>query len=68
MWRGGVPIPDTSLGYQESRLQAEEKEMFLTFLKKILQWKPEDRKSIRDIIEDEWLLADLIEDGQAVRE
>ena len=45
----------------------EEKALFLKFLNKMLQWKPEDRKSIREIIEDEWLLADLIEDGQVIR-
>ena len=37
-------------------------------MRKMLNWKPEDRKSIRDIIEDEWLLADLIESGEVVRE
>ena len=42
--------------------------MFLKFMRKMLNWKPEDRKSIRDIIEDEWLLADLIESGEVVRE
>jgi len=34
----------------------------------MLQWKPEDRKSIRDIMADEWLLADLIESGEVVRQ
>lgn len=53
---------------QKSRLQGEEKALFLTFMRKMLQWKPENRKGIRDIIEDEWLLADLIEGGQVVRD
>jgi len=71
-----VPIPATNLSGQESRLQSEEqgeeqgeeKALFLTFMRKMLQWKPEDRKGIRDIIQDEWLLADLIEGGQVVRD
>ena len=67
-WKGTVPIPETSLAKEESRLEGEEKALFLDFLRKMLQWKPEDRKGIRDIIEDEWLLADLIEIGQVVRE
>jgi hypothetical protein len=50
-----VPITATNLSDQESRLQGEEKALFLTFMRKMLQWKPEDRKGIRDIIEDEWL-------------
>ena len=63
-----MPITATNLSDQESRLQGEEKALFLTFMRKMLQWKPEDRKGIRDIIEDEWLLADLIESGQVVRD
>lgn len=67
-WKGIVPIPETSLAKEESRLEGEEKALFLDFLRKMLQWRSEDRKSIRDIISDEWLLADLIEDGQVVRD
>lgn len=67
-WKGGVPIPATNFSDEESRLEGEEKGLFLVFMRKMLQWKPEDRKGIRDIIEDEWLLADLIEIGQVVRE
>lgn len=67
-WKGEVPIPATNLSDEESRLEGEEKELFLVFMRKMLQWKPEDRKGIRDIIEDEWLLADFIESGQVVRE
>lgn len=67
-WKGDVPIPETSLLNEEARLEGEEKTLFLRFLRKMLQWKPEDRQSLRDIIADEWLLADLIEDGQVVRD
>lgn len=67
-WKGEAAIPVTNLSDQESRLQGEEKALFLKFMRKMLHWKPEDRKSIRDIIEDEWLLADLIESGEVVRE
>lgn len=37
-------------------------------MRKMLQWKPEDRSDIQDIFMDEWLLADLIETGEVVRE
>lgn len=67
-WNGEAAIPATTLSEQETRLQGEEKALFLKFMRKMLHWKPEDRKGIRDIIEDEWLLADLIESGQVVRE
>ncbi|KAK1074740.1 hypothetical protein LTR74_000984 [Friedmanniomyces endolithicus] len=62
-WKGDVPIPETTLALAEARLQGEEKEHFLTFMRKMLQWKPEDRKDLEDVFMDEWLLADLIEAG-----
>jgi hypothetical protein len=58
-----VPIPDISLDTAEQRLEGDEKDRFLAFMRKMLQWKPEDRGSCRDILSDEWLLADLIKSG-----
>ncbi|KAK1809531.1 hypothetical protein LTR12_016093 [Friedmanniomyces endolithicus] len=66
-WKGDVPVPQTSLETAEARLQGEEKELFLNFMKKMLQWRPEDRKDIRDVFMDDWFLADLIESGEVVR-
>lgn len=63
-----MPIPEMSLEVAETRLGGQEKELFLNFFKKMLQWKPEDRSDIQDIFMDEWLLADLIEAGEVVRE
>lgn len=67
-WKGVVPILETDLKTAEQRLHGEEKLLFLSFLRKMLQWKPEDRSDILDIFMDEWLLADLIESGDVVRE
>jgi len=52
----------------ELRLEGEEKEQFLAFMRKMLQWKPEDRSDCKDIFFDEWLLADLTASGEVVRE
>jgi serine/threonine-protein kinase SRPK3 len=68
IWKGRVPIPETSLNILEARLEGQEKELFLNFFRKMLQWKPEDRSDIQDVFMDEWLLADLIEAGEVVRE
>ena len=46
----------------------EEKPLFLGFLRKMLQWKSEDRSNMQDVFMDEWLLADLIESEDVVRE
>ncbi|KAK2629686.1 hypothetical protein QTJ16_000506 [Diplocarpon rosae] len=36
-------------------LQEEEKHLFLEFIKKMLQWLPEDRKTAKELLEDPWL-------------
>jgi len=58
-WKGEAPIPDITLETAERRLEGEEKANFLIFMRKMLQWQPEDRGSCRDIFYDEWLLADI---------
>ena len=69
-WIGQVPIPEKSLENSEARLQGEEKESFLDFMRTMLQWKPGDRDAIEDVFREEWFLADLIKEGkiQVVRQ
>jgi hypothetical protein len=52
-WKGAAPIPETSPIEAEQRLEGEEQEQFLRLIKKMLQWKPEDRSSIEDVFIDE---------------
>lgn len=67
-WIGQIPIPERSLESSETRLQeGDEKELFLIFMRAILQWKPEDRSDLEDVYMDEWLMADKIESGDVVR-
>lgn len=66
-WIAEAPIPDMSLESMEKRLEGEERKEFLTLMRKMLQWKPEDRKDLEDVFMDEWLLADLIESGEVLR-
>lgn len=63
-----MPIPETSLEHMDQRLEGEEKAQFMSFMRKMLQWDPEDRQDSESIYWDEWLLADLIESGEIVRE
>lgn len=67
-WIGHVPIPAKSLESSDARLQGEEKELFLIFIRKMLRWRPEDRSDIQDLFTDEWFCADLIESGDVVRQ
>jgi serine/threonine protein kinase len=36
-------------------LEGEDKRLFLDFIKKMLQWLPEDRKTAKELLEDPWL-------------
>lgn len=57
-----------SLESAEARLEGDEKKLFLNFIRKMLQWRTEDRKALKDVFNDEWLWADLIESGEVVRD
>ncbi|KAK4154729.1 kinase-like domain-containing protein [Chaetomidium leptoderma] len=55
-WIADVEIPkDISLEASEERLEGENKAMFLEFMRGMLQWRPEDRKTARELAEDPWL-------------
>jgi hypothetical protein len=61
VFSAGIPIPrsrtlddrDTSLQGEENR---EDRESFLRFMRKMLQWEPEKRSCARELAEDEWIL------------
>ncbi|KAI9654918.1 MAG: hypothetical protein M1821_005671 [Bathelium mastoideum] len=55
-WKADIPIPqDLSLEHSEERFEGKEKDEFLHFMRGMLQWKPEDRKSARRLLRDPWL-------------
>lgn len=55
-WKAGIPIPQsTSLEKSITRLEGAEKEAFLTFVRGMLQWRPEDRKTASELFFDPWL-------------
>lgn len=49
-------IPLVSLESREKRLAGREKELFIQFMKSMLKWLPEQRKTARQLLEDPWLL------------
>lgn len=54
-WKGLAPIPDRSLETCETRLSGDNKTRFLTFIRRMLQWKPEARYTAKQLLEDSWL-------------
>lgn len=56
-WRkaGGVEIHPISLEKSEENLEGRNKELFLQFMRSMLRWIPEERKSARELLDDPWL-------------
>ncbi|KAK4983622.1 hypothetical protein LTR50_007105 [Elasticomyces elasticus] len=60
-WRGLVPIPEANLEQLERRLQGEDKDGFLQFVRRMLCWMPEARPTAGEIIFDPWLMEGLFD-------
>lgn len=55
-WIADVPIPQgNSLENVERVLSGRNKAMFLDFVRGMLAWRPEDRKTVRELLDDPWL-------------
>ena len=52
---GDAIVPSESLESLERRLEAPEKEQFLKFIRSMLQWLPEKRRTARELLQDPWL-------------
>ncbi|KAG6197735.1 hypothetical protein E4U50_007833 [Claviceps purpurea] len=52
----GISIPESRpLEQRETVLEGEDRDCFLRFMKKMLQWEPEKRSSAKELLEDEWI-------------
>ena len=54
-WKQDIVPKKGSLETSEEFLEGEDKEMFLTFMRGMFQWRPEDRKTAKDLLQDPWL-------------
>ncbi|KFY33736.1 hypothetical protein V494_07370 [Pseudogymnoascus sp. VKM F-4513 (FW-928)] len=50
-----VKVEDTSLEEEEENSEGEQKTAFLKFLKGMVQWVPEERKTARELMNDPWI-------------
>ena len=55
-WIGATSLPDDSLEQSELNLKGEDKAQFLRFVRKMVTWKPEDRCSAEELLDDPWLV------------
>lgn len=57
-FQAGIDVPPpVSLEELETNLEGSEKELFLRFVRKMLQWDPQRRQTAKQLLEDEWLKA-----------
>lgn len=49
-------MPSVSLNTLEKRLVGREEEDFIRFMKSMLTWLPEKRKTAKELLDDPWLL------------
>jgi serine/threonine-protein kinase SRPK3 len=56
-WKAEIEIPkDASLEELEVRyVEGERKVQFMQFMRCMLQWRPEDRKTAKELLEHPWL-------------
>lgn len=50
-----MDIPEISLEKLETRLEGNDKVLFLAFVRKVLKWGPAERPSAKELVYDEWL-------------
>ena len=55
-WKNDIEVPQqVGLEPSEEILEGRNKEMFLAFMRGMLQWRPEDRKTAEELLQDPWL-------------
>ncbi|KDB20643.1 CMGC/SRPK protein kinase [Trichophyton interdigitale MR816] len=64
-WRGLAPIPDISLETLAEGIEGEDVPGFLSFLRRILRWLPEERPTAGELMFDPWLMKGLGKFGQS---
>lgn len=55
-WLGSTPIPSDSLEQRVTLLEGEDKELALAFVRRALQWLPEERPTAEEFAYDDWLM------------
>jgi hypothetical protein len=54
-WIGATDLSHDSFEKLEENLKGENKVCFLQFVRKMVRWKPEERSSASDLLNDTWL-------------
>jgi serine/threonine protein kinase len=54
-FKADVVVATTSLEDEMKSLDGKEKTCFLKFLRRMLRWRPEDRATARELVQDPWI-------------
>jgi serine/threonine protein kinase len=54
-WAAATEIPPIYLERLEVNLKRDLQALFLRFMRRMLQWRPEDRASAKELLSDPWL-------------
>ncbi|KAF2212024.1 hypothetical protein CERZMDRAFT_106270 [Cercospora zeae-maydis SCOH1-5] len=54
-WKANPPLSPDSLEDRLTQLTGDSKTQFLAFVRSMLQWQPEKRRTARQLLEDPWL-------------
>ena len=55
MLKSKLNVPNMSFETSISQICGEENLRFINFVKKILVWRPKDRKTAKELLDDPWL-------------
>ncbi|PYI01188.1 U4/U6 small nuclear ribonucleo protein PRP4 [Aspergillus sclerotiicarbonarius CBS 121057] len=58
-WKGLAPIPDITFESLAANIRGEDKDGFLRWIRRALQWNPSDRPTALELLYDEWLMQGL---------
>ena len=55
----GPTVAPTTFNFENqiSAIQGEDKKMFIDFVKRMIKWRPEERSTARELLQDPWLRA-----------
>lgn len=66
-WEDLAPVPGITLESLATKIEGEDREGFLRWLRLALQWDPTNRPSALGLLYDEWLMTGLKLKGKAER-
>ncbi|KAK2865345.1 hypothetical protein FQN49_003671 [Arthroderma sp. PD_2] len=59
-WKGSIPIPEQSLETRALQFSGKDKELLLSFLRRVLRWLPEERPTAEELAYDDFLMQEVL--------